>query len=213
MNCKNCLKADVCKFSESFMAESNEIVNLLKEKAKNSPVKPITELKYDCSLFVDANPTPVAEAKPVVKRKRRTKAEMESAKATTETSEKKTSTDAKAEKKEVVEEVKEEVKAEPTEEKSAEEIVEDEFMNFEEKKPDKKEEKKDNGKVRDNKEAMKLDIETSHFGNFTDEQIEKIKSTGARTFYDLKAVKDELDPEIIEIYNNKLASSLHLDPL
>lgn len=87
MNCEKCLCKNVCKYTEEVVAAEKKIAGTINETVKGLPIKPSVEFSIVCPLIVSKEIESEKEIKPSaepVKRKRRTKKEIEAEKAAKE---------------------------------------------------------------------------------------------------------------------------------
>lgn len=211
MSCKNCIHRTMCKYTDDFLAAEKKLTETVASTVKELPFKPTAVLTFECTMFIDDNPTPVAkEKKEVVKRKRKTKAEVEK----TETEPAKTS-EKKTEEKEILKE--ETVKPEPVEEKKEETPAPTLEETFSEIEPVKDEKKKAHSVEIDNENKKRfLDMKVDEFlALTTPEDVKKeLLDAGVKTAGD--CYKPELtrglSEKTIDCLNKALAL-FHMDKI
>lgn len=187
MNCKNCIHKPMCKYSEDFTNTDKKLNEITAEAVKDLPFKTELSITFNCSLFAENLPeVPFTEIKKEpVKRKRRTKAEIEADKKS----------DAKAEpEKDSEPELANEMNI--PEEKKAEPVAtpEETFKEIKEEKEKPVSVTKDTDKKQ---ELLDMDLKSMLDLNTPEDKVKAILSTG------MKLVKDVYNPELVKKLDNE----------
>lgn len=182
MNCKNCIHKPMCKYSEDFTNTDKKLNEITAEAVKDLPFKTELSITFNCSLFAENLPeVPFTETKKeLVKRKRRTKAEIEAdKKSDTKESEPDLATEMN-----IPEEKKEEPVATP----------EETFKEIKEEKEKPVSVTKDADKKQ---ELLDMDLKSMLDLNTPEDKVKAILSTG------MKFVKDVYNPELVKKLDNE----------